>query len=248
MSNVTLEDIKNNATLSTMVNSANSSLESLGYTDHGPRHVGYVSRITSDILAKLGYDQRTVELAAIAGWVHDIGNLVNRRGHAQSGAVLLFPILREIGMDDDEVVRICTAVGNHDEGQGAPVSEITAALIIADKIDAHRARVRRGKYNFYDIHDRVNYSIRKTSVRVDRDEKVISYSCIMDDSSSPKEFLEIYMSRMNMSERSAAYLGCRFELTINGVLMNNSPVLPEIISETGTPALPENGVDAEASK
>lgn len=238
MSNITLDDIKNNETISTMINGANAYLEALGYTDHGPRHVGYVSRITSDILEKLGYDARTVELASIAGWVHDIGNLVNRKSHAQSGAILLFPILREIGMDDDEVVRICTAVGNHDEGAGAPVSEIAAALIIADKIDAHRARVRRGKYNFYDIHDRVNYSIRKTSVRVDRDEKVISYSCIMDESSSPKEFLEIYMSRMNMSEQAAAYLGCRFELNINGVLQNSMPVLPELQVDTGTPKLP----------
>jgi metal-dependent HD superfamily phosphatase/phosphodiesterase len=237
---IKLQDVKSNHTISTLINQSNGYLEALGYTDHGPRHVGYVSRITSDILQKLDYDERTVELAAIAGWVHDIGNFVNRKNHAQSGAIILFPILREIGMEDAEVVRICTAVGNHDEETGMPVSEITAALIISDKIDAHRARVRRGKYNFYDIHDRVNYSIRKTAVRVDKENKIIGYSCAMDDSSSPKELLEIYMSRMTMAEGAAAYLGCRFELKINGATLNAAPVMPDILPG-GTPRLPENG-------
>lgn len=228
MSQITLQDIKNNHTINAMIHQANQYLEAIGYTDHGPRHVGYVSKITAEILEKLHYDKRTVELGAIAGWVHDVGNFVNRQDHGISGGILLFPVLQEAGMDVEEVLQICTAVGNHEELAGKPVSEISAALIIADKIDAHRSRVRSGKYDFYDQHDRVNYAIRKTQVTADPEEKVIRYSFIMDESSSIKEFLQIYMTRMTMTEECAAFLGCRFELVVNGVLVNNLPKMPDL--------------------
>lgn len=227
MSQITFEDIKKNKIISAMVEQSNRYLEAVGYTDHGPRHVGYVSRITADILKKLGYSQRIVELGAIAGWVHDIGNLANRKNHGITGANLLMPVLLDMGMNPEEVLMLCTAVANHEEEIGAPVNEVCAALIIADKVDAHRARVRRNKYNFFDIHDRVNYSIKKTSVVTDPVERVIRFSFTMDESSSIKEFFEIYMSRMTLSEKAAAYLNCRFEIIINGVLINPVPKMPK---------------------
>lgn len=225
---MTLKEIQKDPTISAMVSQANLCLEAMGYTDHGPRHVGYVARITSDILKKLGYPQRTVELGAIAGWVHDVGNLINRKGHAQLGAAMLLPVLREMGMDLQEVLKICTAVGNHDEESGAPVSEIGAALIIADKVDAHRARVRRNKYDFDDIHDRVNYSIRSTRVTADPEEKAIRFWCFMDCTSSVKEFLTIYMSRITLAEQAARYLGCELQLIINDMLINRAPQRPDL--------------------
>ena len=226
MKPIRLSDVMANETIAILIEQANACLEAMGYTDHGPRHVGYVSRITRQILHELGFDERTVELGAIAGWVHDVGNAINRDGHAQTGATLLMPLLREMGMPVAEVIRICSAVGNHDERSGCPVSEISAALIIADKIDAHRARVRRTKYDFNDIHDRVNYSIRNTQVSIDSENRVIRFACKMDDSSSVKEFLNIYMSRMTLSEAASQFLGCRFEFLVNGMLINNTPVRP----------------------
>ncbi len=244
MTHLCLKDVQQNTTIATMVAQANRCLEAMGYTDHGPRHVGYVARITRQILQELGYDQRLVELGEIAGWVHDVGNLINRDAHAQSGAALLFPVLTEMGMPHHEVVMICTAVGNHDERSGQPVSVISAALIIADKIDAHRARVRSNKYDFEDIHDRVNYSIRNTHVTVDIHEQVIRYECTMDKSSSIKEFLTIYMSRMDLAEKAAAYLGCTFELIINGTLINNKPVRPAL-GPNHRPIVPPTGKVSE---
>jgi metal-dependent HD superfamily phosphatase/phosphodiesterase len=233
---ITLKDIQKNPVIAAMVAQANDCLEQMGYTDHGPRHVGYVARITADILHKLGYPERMVELGRIAGWTHDVGNLINRYGHAQHGASIMFPVLREIGMPLDEVLVLVSAIGNHDEQNGAPVSAVSAALIIADKVDAHRARVRRNRYDFNDIHDRVNYSIRRTRVTVDADERIIRYYCFMDQSSSVKDFLTIYMSRMTLAEHAARYLGCTFELVINDMLINNTPQAPAM-----APTVPNNG-------
>ncbi|MFR4250064.1 MAG: HD domain-containing protein [Christensenellales bacterium] len=224
---IMLSDVMANENIAIMIEQANACMEAMGYTDHGPRHVGYVSRITRQILKELDFDDRTVELGAIAGWVHDVGNAFNRDTHAQIGATVLMPLLREMGMPFCEVMRICTAVGNHDEQSGCPVSEISAALIIADKIDAHRARVRRNKYDFEDIHDRVNYSIRNTQVTIDAKNKIIRFACTMDDSSSVKEFLNIYMSRMTLSEAASKFLGCSFEFVVNGMLINNTPIRPK---------------------
>ncbi|MDL2225513.1 HD domain-containing protein [Eubacteriales bacterium OttesenSCG-928-M02] len=220
---LTLIEIQKNPTIAAMIEAANKYLEAIGYTDHGPKHVGYVSRITADILRQLDYPERTVELGAIAGWVHDVGNMINRKNHGITGATMLLPILLEAGMDPEEAAIICMAVGNHEEEHGSPVNEVSAALIIADKIDAHRTRVRRNKYDPTDIHDRVNYAIKKTQVTVDKDKRIIKFACTMDGTSSMKEFLEIYMSRMNLAADSAHFLGCRFELWINDIHVNKVP-------------------------
>ncbi len=218
---VTLEDIKNNEEIMALIREANNVLAAIGYTEHGQRHVGYVSNTAAAILKKLDCSDRTVELAAIAGWVHDVGNVINRKHHGLNGATLLFPLLREMGMEVAEIAKILSAVGNHEEENGVPVSEISAALIIADKSDAHRTRVRKGKYDPYDIHDRVNYSIKKNWVDVDPVRHVITYAMTMDDSSSVMEFMQIFLRRMMMCEKAAEFLKCRFDLVVNGVVINN---------------------------
>jgi len=221
MADITLDDIRKNDKINIMINHANQCLEAVGYTDHGPRHVGYVSRIAGSILERLKFPKRRVELAKIAGWVHDIGNMINRHNHGLSGAVLLYPILLEMGMPVREACEIVSAVGAHEEETGNPVSDISAALIIADKVDAHKARVRVKKYNPEDIHNRVNFSIKETRVRVDADKRLITYELRMDSLSSIMEFMQIYLSRMEMCEKSANFLGCAFALKVNGTVINN---------------------------
>ena len=215
---VTLEMIRRSEKISALVGHANKCLEVIGYTDHGPRHVGYVSRIAGEILSKLGRSARRIELAKIAGWVHDVGNMINRKHHGLNGAVMLFPILSDMGMPLDEVCDVCAAIGSHEEETGNPVSDISAALIIADKIDAHRARVRIKKYDINDIHDRVNFAIKSTKLTVENGTISIDYT--MSDTSSPMDFLTIYLTRMQMCEKSAKFLGCKFALFINGVRIN----------------------------
>ena len=163
------------------------------------------------------------ELAAIAGWVHDVGNSVNRHDHGPNGAILLFPLLREIGMDIEDVMIIITAVGNHEEQSGTISSAVSAALAIGDKSDAHKTRVRNGKPDPTDIHDRVNYSISENSVTVDRKARVIRHELVMDSTSSVLEYTQIYTPRIIMCEEAAAFLGCSFELVINGQTVNNRP-------------------------
>ena len=218
MQEITFEDVKNDENIRVLVEQANHCLEMIGYTDHGPRHVGYVSRIAGEILEKLNMPKRRVELAKIAGWVHDIGNMINRKHHGLNGAVMLFPILCDLGMSVAEASEICSAVGSHEEETGSPVSDISAALIIADKVDAHRARVRLKKYDMNDIHDRVNYSIKATSLTVLSNTISIKYN--MDSIASPMDFLSIYLTRMQMCEQSADFLGCKFALYINNVKLN----------------------------
>lgn len=215
---VTLADIKKNEKIEVLVEHANKVLAVMGYTDHGPRHVGYVSRIAAEILENLGKDARRVELAKITGWVHDVGNMVNRKSHGLNGATLLFPILCEMGMDISEACEVCSAVGSHEEESGLPISDISAALIIADKVDAHRARVRSKQFLPTDIHDRVNYSIQNTKLIVKDGTITMEYT--MNNGASPMDFLSIYMTRMQMCEKSARFLGCNFALHINGVKLN----------------------------
>ena len=218
---ITLQEIKQNASIKALVRAGNRYLETLGYTDHGPRHLGYVSRTASGILKSLGYSEREVELAAIAGWVHDVGNSVNRHDHGPNGAILLFPLLREIGMDIEDVMIIITAVGNHEEQSGTVSSAVSAALAIADKSDAHKSRVRNGRPDVGDIHDRVNFSIQENSVTVDRKHKIIRQELRMDESSSVLEYLSIYLPRILMCEQAAEFLGQHFELFINDRPVNN---------------------------
>ena len=218
---ITLQEIKQNESIKALVRAGNRYLETLGYTDHGPRHLGYVSRTASGILKSLGYSEREVELAAIAGWVHDVGNSVNRHDHGPNGAILLFPLLREIGMDIEDVMIIITAVGNHEEQSGTVSSAVSAALAIADKSDAHKSRVRNGRPDVGDIHDRVNFAIQENSVIVDRKHKIIRQELKMDESSSVLEYLSIYLPRILMCEKAAKFLGKHFELFINDRPVNN---------------------------
>ncbi len=220
---VTLQEIKQNESIRVLIRAGNRYLDSMGYTEHGPRHVGYVSKTASYILKTLGYSPREVELAAIAGWVHDVGNSVNRHDHGPLGAVLLLPILRETGMDMADIMEIITAVGNHEEQSGFISSNVSAALALGDKSDAHKSRVRNGKPDPTDVHDRVNFSIQENKVTVDREKRVIRHELTMDASSSVMEYLQIYMSRIAMCEKAAAFLKCSFDLVINGQSINNRP-------------------------
>ena len=220
---ITLQDIKQNESIRALIKAGNRYLEALGYTDHGPRHVSYVSKTASGILKALGYSPREIELAAIAGWVHDVGNSVNRHDHGPNGAVLLMPILRETGMDMNDVMEIITAVGNHEEQSGFISSAVSAALALGDKSDAHKTRVRNGRPDMGDIHDRVNFSIHENDVTVDRKERIIRHELTMDSTSSVLEYLQIYLPRIVMCEKAAAFLKCSFELVINGQVVNNRP-------------------------
>jgi len=220
---VTLQDIKQSEDIKALIRAGNRYLEALGYTDHGPRHVSYVSKTASGILKALGYSPREVELAAIAGWVHDVGNSVNRHNHGPLGAVILLPILKETGMDMNDVMEIITAVGNHEEQSGFISSAVSAALALGDKSDAHKTRVRHGRPDPSDVHDRVNFSIQENDVIVDRKNRVIRHELTMDESSSVMEYLQIYMSRIVMCEQAAAVLKCSFDLVINGQSINNRP-------------------------
>ena len=233
MKRITLEDVKSDADIRALIEATNQNLEVMGYTEHGLRHVGYVSRTTANILRELGYDERTVELGAITGWIHDIGNAINRKNHGLTGAGLAFGLLKNSGMDMTEIATVMGAIGNHEEETGIPVSPVSAALIIADKSDAHRSRVRRDRYDLKDIHDRVNMSIKKNSLVVDAKHRVIQLVICMDETSALMEYLQIYLSRMILSEKAAAYLGCSFELVINGALINRQTEKPSPVVLTG---------------
>lgn len=217
---VTYEDVRNNKEISALIDGANHVLSAMKYTEHGLRHVGYVSRTAFMILDKLGYDEKTKELAKIAGYVHDVGNMINRKDHGVTGATIIYPILKDMGMPIDDVCQICSAVGNHEEEIGSVVNVIAAALIIADKSDAHRTRVKRINEREGDIHDIVNYSIKKNIVLVDGEKKIISIKFYMDNSSSVMDYLKIFLPRMVMSEKAARFLGCEFRLYINDVIIN----------------------------
>ena len=217
---VTYEDVRNNKEIQLMIGGANHVLSAMKYTEHGFRHVAYDSRTAYMILDKLGYDEKTKELAKIAGYVHDVGNMINRKDHGVTGAILIYPILKDMGMPLEDVCKICTAVGNHEEEIGNVVNEIAAALVIADKSDAHRTRVKRINERNDDIHDIVNYSIKKNIVLVDGEKRIISVKFYMDNSSSVMDYLKIFLPRIVMSEKAARFLGCEFRLYINNVIIN----------------------------
>ena len=198
---ITLNDVKENDEFKQLINASNNSLKVLGYTEHGLRHVGYVSKTTANILSTLGFPQRTVELGAIAGWIHDIGNAINRKHHGLTGSLLAYDILVRMGMDAGEVALIISAIGNHEEETGTPVNEVAAALILADKSDAHRSRVRRETADRKDIHDRAIYPSKKNYLAIDKNKKTIRLVIQMDNTSATMEYLQIYLSRMVLSEK-----------------------------------------------
>lgn len=212
-----LQEIKADPLVRTMITKGNEHLGAMGYTDHGFLHISLVSGLSWEILLKLGYDERLAELAGIAGYMHDIGNVVNRNGHSQSGSMMAMEILRRRGMDPDEISIIGAAIGNHDEGSGHPVNPVAAALILADKSHVHRNRVRNPDIATFDIHDRVNYAVEYSLLNIDEEQKLISMDLAIETEICPvMEYFEIFLSRMLLCQRAANYLGCRFELIING--------------------------------
>ncbi len=214
---ITLEDVINNEEVQAFVNASQKQLKALGYTEHSYRHIGIVSKRTGEILQKLGYDERTIELGKIAGYMHDIGNCVNRVDHAHTGAILAYNILKEMGMDAEERTEIMMAIGNHDEGTGTAVSNISAALILADKSDVHRDRVINTNMSTFDIHDRVNYAVTDAKIEINENERKVILTLTIDTQICPVlDYFQIFMDRTMMSKYAAKYLNIWFELVING--------------------------------
>lgn len=213
---MTYQEIKKNKAIKDYITAADASLAALGFTEHSFAHVTVVAEKAGDILETLGYDERTVELVKIAGYLHDIGNLVNRIDHSQSGAVMAFRILDKLGFDSQEIADIVTAIGNHDEGTGVPVSEFAAALILADKSDVRRNRVRNTDETTFDIHDRVNYSVTGAHLTISDDKKSIELNLTIDTKyGSVMDYFEIFMQRMLLCRKAAEKLGLQFKLVIN---------------------------------
>ena len=213
---MTYQDIKNNDEINTYIRQADQSLSALGYTEHSFAHVTLVAEKAGYILSTLGYPDRTVELVMIAGYLHDIGNLVNREDHSQSGAIMAFRILDHLGFPPDEIGQIITAIGNHDEGTGVPVSELAAALILADKSDVRRNRVRNQDASAFDIHDRVNYSVTRSELKINEAHTLIKLKLSVDTHySSVMDYFEIFLQRMVLCRKAAEKLGLQFKLMIN---------------------------------
>ncbi|MBQ2876550.1 MAG: HD domain-containing protein [Clostridia bacterium] len=211
---VNFERIKNDEAIRTYIMAADASLVALGYTEHSFAHVIRVSSEAARILETLGYDEKTVELARIAGYMHDIGNLVNREEHSQSGAVMAFRILDNMGMPPEDIATVVTAIGNHDEGTGVPVNAVAAALILADKSDVRRSRVRNSDTLTFDIHDRVNYSVTDSALIIEEGKIKLTLK-IDTEISSIMDYFEIFLQRMTMCRRAAEELGLSFKLAIN---------------------------------
>lgn len=216
-SNVTYKYIKQNPDIMEYIRRADKTLEAMGYTEHSFPHVERVANVSAMILETLGFDERTVELAKIASMMHDIGNVINRIDHAQSGAVMAFRLLDNLSMPASEICTIISAIGNHDEGTGQPLNPVSAALILGDKTDVRRSRVRNTDLLTFDIHDRVNYAVEMSEVRFNKDRSSITLELHIDTKiSSVMEYFEIFMNRMLLCRRSAEFLGVRFEMIVNG--------------------------------
>ncbi len=214
---VTLREVKKDPEANALITEADRQLAILGYTEHGHRHARLVAKNSRSILIQLGYGEKVAELSAIAGYLHDIGNVVNRQAHERTSALLAREILVRLGMEFGEVAQIMAAIGNHHEEGGNPVSEIAAALILADKADVHHSRVRNPALIKFDIHDRVNFAVKKSTLSVDSVNHRIVFDLHVDTGIAPvMEYFEIFLSRMLISRRAADFLRCRFELVING--------------------------------
>lgn len=214
---VTFEDIKNDKGVQEYIAEADKALASIGFTEHALAHVTKAALTAAAILRDLGYSQRTAELAKIAGYLHDIGNIVNRIDHAQSGAVMAFRILDNLGMEPREIATVICAIGNHDENTAAAVSPVAAALILADKSDVRRTRVRNTNIAHFDIHDRVNYAVEKSTLVLSEDKKDVILNLTIDTSISPViDYFEIFLGRMMLCRKAADFLKLNFVLIING--------------------------------
>ena len=214
---LTFEDVKNNPAIRTYIEKGNAVLGEVGYTEHGFAHAGITAEMAASILTALGYGPRTVELARIAGFMHDMGNSINRNDHAQSGALMAFTLLGQMGMEPGELSDVVGAIGHHDEGTGQAISPISAALILADKSDVRRSRVRSRTTIGIDIHDRVNYAVEKASTVLTPDKKAIELSLVIDTDISPvMAYFEIFLERMLLCRKAAEKLGLAFRLNVNG--------------------------------
>ena len=214
---MTYDEIRRDAAIRTYITQADASLEALGFTEHSFAHVGRVAETAGYILRTLGHPERTVELAKIAAYLHDIGNLVNRAEHSQSGAVMAFRILDKMGFPAEEIALITTAIGNHDEGTGVPVNAMAAAVILADKSDVRRSRVRNQDIATFDIHDRVNYSVTHSDLTISDDRSQVTLTLSVDTRyGSVMDYFEIFMARMILCRKAAEKLGMQFKLQING--------------------------------
>ncbi len=213
---ITLEDVKNNKEVQALIEGTEKQLNVLGFTEHSIRHISIVSKRAADILKTFGHSEERIELAKIAGYLHDIGNCVNRVDHAQSGALLAYNILKDIGMCDKDRIEIMMAIGNHDEQTGTAVSDISAALILADKSDVHRDRVVNKNIATFGKHDKVNYAVTNTKLDLDKEGRKVILNINIDTEICPVlDYFEIFMDRTMMSKYAAKYLGIWFELVIN---------------------------------
>ncbi len=213
---ITLKDISENRIVKNYINKADEFLAIIGYTEHSERHAERVSKTAKLVLSSLEKSKQIITLGSIAGYLHDIGNVINREHHAQTGAAISHSILMDMNMPIADAAEIIGAIGNHHEEDGVPVSEIGAALILADKSDVHRSRVRNPEFIKFDIHDRVNYATTKSVLDVDKDEQKIVFNLTIDTSiAAVMDYFEIFLSRMIISRRAADFLGCKFELIIN---------------------------------
>ena len=213
---LTYEDIKNNETIKTYIAKADESLQALGFTEHSFAHVTRVAEVSDYILSTLGYPPHDIEIIKIAAYMHDIGNLVNRVDHSQSGAVMAFKLLTDLGMPAADIASVVTAIGNHDEGTGVPVTAPAAALILADKSDVRRSRVRNQDVASFDIHDRVNYSAKRSQLKINEEHTLIKLKLSIDTRyGSVMDYFEIFMNRMILCRKAAEKLGLEFKLIIN---------------------------------
>ena len=213
---MTYQEIRQNEEVLAFLKKGNDNLGVLGYTEHAQAHCSIVAERAAYILETFGYNEHDIELAKIAGYLHDIGNLVNRKDHAQSGAVMAWSILNDMGCDAAELATIVTAIGNHDEGTGVPVNIVAAAMILADKADVRRSRVRNTDISTFDTHDRVNYSVKKSHLQINEDNTIVTLELTVDTQfGSVMDYFEIFMTRMILCRKAAEKLGLQFKLTIN---------------------------------
>lgn len=214
---ITFADVKKSQEIKTYIKQADASLAVMGYTEHSFAHTTKCAEVAGQLLKDLGYDDRDIELAKIAAYMHDIGNVINRADHAQSGAVMAFRLLEKMGMPAEDIATIITAIGNHDEKTAFPVNAVAAALIIADKTDVRRSRVRRKRTIHTDIHDRVNYAVEKADLKLDTENKTITLCLTIDTKmSAVMEYFEIFIERMLLCRKATDYFGFSFKLNING--------------------------------
>ena len=217
---ITYEDVKNSPEIRTYITQADASLIALGFTEHSFAHVTKCAVTASGLLRDLGYDDRQIELAKIAGFMHDIGNVVNRHDHAISGATMAFRILDKMGMPPEEVAAVITAIGHHDDSTAFPVNPVAAALILADKTDVRRSRVRNSDITNFDIHDRVNYAVERSDVLLDVPDKLITLALTINTQvCAVMDYFEIFLQRMVLCRKAAEHLGLQFHLEINGQIL-----------------------------